>query len=257
MADVTATAQPQLERIAGAIRERVSPELILLFGSRARGDAREDSDYDLLLVLHDGADVERHRGEAYGAMRAIGISADVLATSVSGYQRHQHDPGFLDWLVSREGVLLYSSGAVPQRSPRPARVREEPREGLDMWIQRADEDFRTAQLSVAANDPALGTICSLAHACLEKLLKASIVKQGSHPHHTHELPELLALQPPSIREDAAVIAACTLLHELYPKSRYPKAPLPTLDEARGAFDSARLVRDRLLLLLKTPSNARA
>lgn len=248
MADVTATAQPQLDRIVDAIRERVSPELILLFGSRARGDAREDSDYDLMLVLHDGADVERHRSDTYDALRAIGISADVLTASVSDYLRHQHDPGFLDWLVSREGVLLYSSGAVPQRSARPARVREEPREGLDMWIQRADEDFRTARLSLAAG-PALGTICFLSHACVEKLLKALIVKHGSHPHHTHELPELLALQSPTIREDAAVIAACMLLHKLYPKSRYPKAPLPTLDEARRAFDSARLVRDRVLPLV--------
>jgi uncharacterized protein len=249
MADVTATAQPQLERIADAIRERVSPELILLFGSRAWGDARADSDYDLMLVLHDGADVERDRRDAYAAMRAIGVSADVLATSVSDYQRHQHDPGFLDWLVSREGVLLYSSGTVPQHSPRPARVREEPREGLDMWIKRAEEDFRTAKLAVAAPDPPLGPICFHAHACVEKLLKAMIVKQGIHPLRTHELPEILALQSVRIREDAGVLAACTLLHALYPRSRYPKAPMPTDDEARRAFESATLVRDRLLPLL--------
>jgi HEPN domain-containing protein/predicted nucleotidyltransferase len=249
MADFTATAQPRLERIVDAIRERVSPELILLFGSRARGDAREDSDYDVMLVLPDGADVECHRRDASDALRAIGVSADVLATSVADYQRHQHDPGFLDWLVSREGVMLYSSGTVPQRSARPARVREEPREGLDMWIKRAEEDFRTAQLSIAAADPPLGPICFHAHPCVEKLLKAMIVKQGVHPLRTHELPEILALQPATIREDAEVLAACPLLDRLYPKSRYPKAPMPTHDEARRAFDSARLVRDRLLPLL--------
>jgi len=239
---------PRLERIVDAIRERVSPELILLFGSRARGDAREDSDYDLMLVLHDGADVERRRSDAYDALRAIRIGADVLATSVSDYQRHQHDPGFLDWLVSREGVLLYSSGAVPQHSPRPARVREEPREGLDMWMQRAEAEFRTALLVTEATDSLPCTLCFHAHACVEKLLKALIVQQGRHPQRTHELLDLLALQRPSIREDAAVVAACTLLQALYPKSRYPEAPMPTLDEARRAFDSVRIVRDRVLPL---------
>jgi predicted nucleotidyltransferase len=61
MADNTATAQTQLERIVDAIRKGVSPELILLFGSRARGEAREDSDYDLMIVLRDGADAHSTR----------------------------------------------------------------------------------------------------------------------------------------------------------------------------------------------------
>jgi len=243
--------RPQFERIVDAIRERVSPELILLFGSRAGGVAREDSDYDLMVVLRDGNDVERNRRDACDALRVIGIGADVLVRSVSDYQRRQHDPGFLDWLVSREGVLLFSSGAVPQRSAGlpSARVREESREGLEMWIERAEEDFRVAKMSMAATIPAPGAICFHAHACVEKLLKALIVKQGIHPPRTHALPELLALQAPSIRDDAAVIDACTLLHTLYRSSRYPQEPMPTSDETRRAFDSARLARDRLLPLL--------
>src|SRR6184192_3564195 len=159
MSDFTAVARPQIERMVDAIREHISPELILLFGSRATGGAREDSDYDLMVVLRDGSDLERQRRDACDALNAIGIGADVLVRSVSDYQRRQADPGFLDWLVSREGVLLYSSGAVPQRSTRPARVREESREGLQMWIERAEEDFRIAVLSMEATDPAPGAIC--------------------------------------------------------------------------------------------------
>ena len=241
--------QPPLERIVDAIREHTSPELILLFGSRAMGGAREDSDYDLMVVVRDGSDLERDRRDACDSLYAIGIGADVLVRSASDYQRRQADPGFLDWLVSREGVLLYSSGALPQRSVGPARVREESREGLRAWIERADEDFRIAKMSMAAADPATGAICFHAHACGEKLLKALIVRGGSHPPRTHALPELLSLQAPSVRDDAAVIAACALLQTLYSSSRYPEEPMPTFEEARRAFDSARLVRDRLLPLL--------
>ena len=246
MADSTAVTQPRLERIVDAIRDRISPELILLFGSRATGHAREDSDYDLMVVLRDGSDLERGRRDAYDALHAIGAQVDVLVRSVSDYKRRQADPGFFDWLVSREGVLLYSSGAVPQRWAGPARVREESREGLRAWIERAAEDFRTAELSMAATYPAPGAICFHAHACAEKLLKSLIVKRGTHPPRTHELPELLSLQGPSVRADKALIAACALLEALYPSSRYPEQPLPTFEEARRAFDSARLVRDRLL-----------
>jgi HEPN domain-containing protein/predicted nucleotidyltransferase len=249
MADFTAVAQSRLERIVDAIRDHISPELILLFGSRATGGAREDSDYDLMVVLRDGSDLERQRREACDALHAIGIGADVLLRSVPDYQHRQADPGFLDWLVSREGVLLYSSGAVPQRSVEPARVREESREGLRAWIERAAEDFRTAELSMAAIDPAPGAICFHAHACAEKLLKSLIVRRGTHPPRTHALPELLSLQGPGVRADKALIAACELLQALYPGSRYPEEPLPTLDDARRALDSARLVRDRLLPLL--------
>lgn len=249
MADFAAVTKPQLERVVEVIRDHISPELILLFGSRALGGAREDSDYDLMVVLRDGSDLERPRRDACDALHAIGIGADVLVRSASDYQRRQADPGFLDWLVSREGVLLYSSGAIPQRSPGPARVREEPREGLRAWIERAAEDFRTAELWMAAADPATGSICFHAHACAEKLLKALIVRRGRHPPRTHALPELLSVQAAGIREDTALIAACALLQTLYPSSRYPEEPLPTLDDARRAFDSALLVRDRLLPLL--------
>jgi predicted nucleotidyltransferase len=51
MADSTAVAQPPLERIVEAVRDRISPELILLFGSRATGGAREGSDHDLMVVV--------------------------------------------------------------------------------------------------------------------------------------------------------------------------------------------------------------
>ena len=246
MVDFTAVAQPQLERIVEAIRDRIAPELILLFGSRATGGAREDSDYDLMIVLRDGGDLERCRRDAYDALHAIGAQVDVLVRSVSDYRRRQADPGFLDWLVSRKGVLLHSSGAVPQRSAGPARVREGTGEGLRAWIERAAEDFRAAELAMAPTDPAPGAICFHAHACAEKLLKALIVRRGRHPPRAHALPKLLSLQGQSVRADKALIAACALLEGLYPSSRYPEQPLPTLDDARRALDSARVVRDALL-----------
>lgn len=61
------------------------------------------------------------------------------------------------------------------------------------------------------------------------------------PPRTHELPELLSLPAPSIRDDTVMIAACALLQRPYPTSRCPGEPMPTLDEARRAIDSARFV----------------
>lgn len=39
-----------MRRFASRLRDEIGAERVLLFGSRARGDARPDSDYDLLVI---------------------------------------------------------------------------------------------------------------------------------------------------------------------------------------------------------------
>src|SRR5881397_1415731 len=112
----TQVRDPKLDALVASIVDRVRPELILLFGSRARGDAHEDSDYDLMLVVHDGEDAEGSRTTAYDVRSRLGISADILACTASQYMRRQNDPGFLEWLVAREGRVMYTRGSIPQRS---------------------------------------------------------------------------------------------------------------------------------------------
>lgn len=47
----------ELTRFAQTLRDQIGAECILLFGSRARGGARPDSDYDLIIVSPRFADV--------------------------------------------------------------------------------------------------------------------------------------------------------------------------------------------------------
>jgi uncharacterized protein (UPF0332 family)/predicted nucleotidyltransferase len=55
MRTATLTNDPKLSRIGSALREAFGPRLVfaLLFGSRARGDHRADSDYDVAVLLED------------------------------------------------------------------------------------------------------------------------------------------------------------------------------------------------------------
>ena len=39
--------------LAKAVQQRVKPDVIILFGSRATGDHREDSDVDLLVITQE------------------------------------------------------------------------------------------------------------------------------------------------------------------------------------------------------------
>ena len=50
-----------LQKMVETIVREVSPETIILFGSRARGDARSDSDIDLLVVEKEPFSPQRSR----------------------------------------------------------------------------------------------------------------------------------------------------------------------------------------------------
>jgi predicted nucleotidyltransferase len=53
---MTPTERKALEDYVAAVRKHYGPRLveILVFGSRARGDARPDSDMDVAVILEDG-----------------------------------------------------------------------------------------------------------------------------------------------------------------------------------------------------------
>lgn len=48
---MTPVTEATLERMVRAIVEEVGPEQVILFGSRARGDQRKDSDIDLIVMM--------------------------------------------------------------------------------------------------------------------------------------------------------------------------------------------------------------
>jgi HEPN domain-containing protein/predicted nucleotidyltransferase len=246
MVRLAAGIDPTLEMIVAELARITRPELVLLFGSRAMGAPREDSDYDLLVVFGDHMDVERERHLCYDALHRASISADVLTRTASQYRRQQHDPGFLDWLVAREGRVLFATGAVEQRSPAD-RVREGT-DGVTRWRQRAAADLREAQLSADSDTPVPDAICFHAHAAIEKLLKAEIAARGTFPPRTHDLMTLLELQQPTLRGETGLRSACEVLQRLYPKSRYPEEPMPTLEEAGHALEASLKARQAIVKL---------
>jgi len=240
-------SEPSLDRIVRSIVASMRPELVVLFGSRARGDARPDSDYDFLVVAGDLPGAEDRRAMLAAIWQRDHIGVELITRTAEQFERWQDDPGMLDYIAAREGAVVYSTGRVGSRTAGD-RVREgpPPREGLRMWMRRAEADYREAHNSLTSPDPVWDAICFHSHAAVEKLLKALIVSRGTFPPRTHELPDLLELQPSEIRANQTLVLACKLLAELYPKSRYPDAGEPTPDEARSAIAAAAAARTVLL-----------
>ena len=115
-----------------------------------------------------------------------------------------------------------------------------------MWLDRAERDFRTAELSFAAEPPEWAAVCFHAQQYAEKTLEALLAARSVHPPKTHELPKLLELLPRKLQDLGGLLADSKLLTNLYPRSRYPDAgPDLTADEGRAAMMAARRIRDLL------------
>lgn len=105
---VSLTSDPALAEIVRRLVDAFHPERIYLFGSKARGDADPDSDYDLLVVVPDDAPPERRRSRlAYEALWWTGTAADVLVVTRGYFESRRGLRASLPGTVLREGTLVY------------------------------------------------------------------------------------------------------------------------------------------------------
>ena len=83
------------------------PQEIWLFGSRARGTARPESDWDILLVLPDQASEEMlDPHQAWLRVRDLRIPTDILSMRRSEFEEQRRLFGSLAHLVVRDGAKI-------------------------------------------------------------------------------------------------------------------------------------------------------
>jgi predicted nucleotidyltransferase len=100
---------PVLAEIVRRMIEVYHPERIYLFGSKARGDAGPDSDYDLMVVVPDETPSPlRRSGLAYRVLWGLRVSVDVLVWTREAFDRCLHLKASLPSTILREGRLLYA-----------------------------------------------------------------------------------------------------------------------------------------------------
>lgn len=93
------------------IAETIHPEQIILFGSHARGEAKPDSDVDLLVITHETYGPHNSRRQAVDrvlrALARIRTPVDIILASTDEVARWRNTTNHLIARALREGEVIY------------------------------------------------------------------------------------------------------------------------------------------------------
>lgn len=93
------------ERLADLYGEKLAG--VILFGSQTRGDATEDSDIDVLIVLKGSFDSREERKRTLDIMAGLSLEHNVLiADIITSESDYIEGKAPLFKIVQQEGVLL-------------------------------------------------------------------------------------------------------------------------------------------------------
>jgi len=221
-----AASRPWVDETVDALVREFRPRKIFLFGSRARGDSREHSDLDLLVVLDRIEDRRETRDALRRAVPRLPVSVDVWAADPEDIVRTGDSVGSFLYPVLREGEVVYG---VDDRDEH-------------VWLRYASEDLQTAERLLEGKGFALRWACYLAQQAAEKAIKAALVGKGVRFPFIHDLAALRELLP-SGGQVGEVEGDLSRLSEWAVAGRYPPEQEATESDALEAVALARSVVD--------------
>lgn len=96
--------QSAVDRLVGVAQ---SPLKVILFGSYARGDAKDASDLDLLVVEENVPNIAEEYGRLRGAIGSVGTGVDLLIFPLGEFERRKNWQTSPVFDAVRDGKVLY------------------------------------------------------------------------------------------------------------------------------------------------------
>lgn len=106
------TKQGQSQRLRAIVETIVQvaqPERVILFGSRARGTAQGESDYDFLVVVRGIRNERVVSRRIYRALldMKVGAAVDVVVVNTGTLEQHRESPFYIYRQALQEGRVFY------------------------------------------------------------------------------------------------------------------------------------------------------
>ena len=100
------------EKIQEAVRRIVEvahPMKVVLFGSRARGEAKPESDIDLLVVEENAKNASEEAERLYRALRDLLMPVDIVVVDREKFDYWKDTPGNVYYEAAQDGRSLYEA----------------------------------------------------------------------------------------------------------------------------------------------------
>ena len=107
----TERAEEIIQEMVRRIVEGFHPEMIVLFGSHARGCASPDSDVDLLVVMLVNGSKRDLTIRIRKALTGMGLAKDVIVATPEELERYRNLVGTIIYPAMHEGRILYERSA--------------------------------------------------------------------------------------------------------------------------------------------------
>ena len=102
---------PYIEKIVSIIVSLVDPDQIVLFGSYARGENKNTSDVDLLVLKRKLQNTKNITDSLYMSFfdNKIKIPVDLIVLDYDKYDNLKNEIGYIYKTISKEGKLIYGT----------------------------------------------------------------------------------------------------------------------------------------------------
>jgi predicted nucleotidyltransferase/HEPN domain-containing protein len=159
--------QAEIQEIVEAVKHRFPAEMIILFGSFARGDWVDDrykengtiyeykSDYDILVVLDTEVlaikkENNKHWQNKLRHETGFETPLNVIFHGIDYLNSEIEDGSYFFVDILKEGIMLFDSGNFQLSSPKPLNPKDRKQKAqryFDKWSNGANEFFESFQFS--------------------------------------------------------------------------------------------------------------